>query len=395
MLRKGLKLKANIFRDFSSKTILHSGLYELKLFEQMQTECLMTGLVDFANLGDIFGSLFKYRVMDLQAISWMLWQSLSFLVKLLVNSINCFLIDVTNMLASCGSSLINNVSNVFQAGSSVPVLDVLSIDCIFCDIGFVNKQLVKNRSGEINVYTDESIMGLGFVGTCGGTTAYFSDIDLSNLLVSWNKVKRHLGVVGNKHANFFASAATKSKFVLSVSITYCFIVVKGRPVSENACYSVRSLFEAVSFVGWKSKYTSVAVNVNLNKLIDMCWTFSIWHSDDRIYSGFFSSVSMTLRSYFMKALHYQLLIVKRKKLYRMCYPNILCIWCGLVKDFYYIFLCIKDSIVKEKLISDIIGKWADLLSVGSVDCTMTWFLHEAESFGCLYIALAKDFIIKE
>ncbi|KAG9300972.1 hypothetical protein G9A89_005030 [Geosiphon pyriformis] len=121
-------------------------------------------------------------------------QPLSFLVKLSVNSINCFLVSVTNTLVLCESSLVNNISNVFQSGVSVPVTNVLGVKkldpkgrvsgwFIFL-VSFISSggladisALVHHSISDIHLY--ESVKDLGSVGTCGGATAYFSYVDLS------------------------------------------------------------------------------------------------------------------------------------------------------------------------------------------------------------------------
>ncbi|KAG9299454.1 hypothetical protein G9A89_009407 [Geosiphon pyriformis] len=115
---------------------------------------------------------------------------------------------------------------------------------------------------------DRLVKSLRSVSICGNTAAYFSDINLSIAAIVFtldcipalssvilfldsqaflnmcvlvgNCVKEHSGVVDNKHANFFTGAIIKSKFVLSVEISYCFLVIKGRSVSGNTYCFVRN-----------------------------------------------------------------------------------------------------------------------------------------------------------
>ncbi|KAG9294280.1 hypothetical protein G9A89_021639 [Geosiphon pyriformis] len=407
--------------------------------------------------------------MNLQAISWMVWQSLSFPVTLSINLTNCFLANVINTLLLYGSFLINNVPNVFQSGIGVFVVDILDVktylsvvkllrrfgivfanqllnhhsmcfkwsmfrrwkrldprghipnwfvstikfiedsgmngsDAVVCcftpndflyNFGFTNECLVQSGSGIIDIYTNGSVKNLRSVGACGGAVAYFpcANLDvgvriyslLSSTLVELQaialaldcipalssvvlhmdsqtfldicaslnfKIKSHSGIVGNEHANFFVDAATDSKFVLPISVMHHFFAVKGRPVSSNARRFVKCLFDA------ESRCTEYAVNLDLN------------HPDGSICSGFSSSASAALRSYFIKALHHCLSTAKRKRVYKLSYPNILCICCSLTNDSNHIFLCKKDSDTKKELIFNMISSWTDILGTGYIGCSV-------------------------
>ncbi|KAG9299499.1 hypothetical protein G9A89_020670 [Geosiphon pyriformis] len=65
------------------------------------------------------------------------------------------------------------------------------------------------------------------------------------LLITWNKVKGHFGVVKNEHINFYANAAVISKSFLPLMVPYHFLNVEGRLVSKNACYVAKKLFNTV------------------------------------------------------------------------------------------------------------------------------------------------------
>ncbi|KAG9292150.1 hypothetical protein G9A89_005294 [Geosiphon pyriformis] len=49
----------------------------------------------------------------------------------------------------------------------------------FCDVGFVAERLITSGSNSVEVYTDSSVKGFGFVNVCGGAAAYFPDADIS------------------------------------------------------------------------------------------------------------------------------------------------------------------------------------------------------------------------
>ncbi|KAG9292631.1 hypothetical protein G9A89_007003 [Geosiphon pyriformis] len=192
-------------KNFPNETLYHPELYGLRLFEQVLAENLLAGLVKFTNANGILSKLFKHRAMELQATSWMPQYSLKFLIKLLVNSVNCFLAGTTCALKLCNLSL--------GAGNSIAVLDVLGFEyylsiakflkkygVVFwkkldprdlvpvwfaslvkfivedgllnsimlsphsiltnspCDFGYVSEHLLNSRLGSITVYTDGSLM---------------------------------------------------------------------------------------------------------------------------------------------------------------------------------------------------------------------------------------------
>ncbi|KAG9307303.1 hypothetical protein G9A89_017131 [Geosiphon pyriformis] len=271
---------------------------------------------------------------------------------------------------------------------------------------FTNSCLVQFGSGIRDIYTDGLVKNLGSVSACNGATAYFLCVNLDvsirvygllsstlaelqaiaftldcvlasssvvlymdsqtslgicaslncsvdsdfckkcriekehiystiiskNLSVAWVKIKSHSVIVGNKHADFFADAATNLKFVLLNGMMYYFLAVKGRPVLDNA----------------------------------------FWHPDDSICSGFSSSAFTVLRSYFIKALHHHLPTVKRKRLYKLSYPSILCIHCGFTDDSDHVFLCEKNTDAKKKLISNMVSNWANVLGTGYAGCSINW-----------------------
>ncbi|KAG9287667.1 hypothetical protein G9A89_004014 [Geosiphon pyriformis] len=128
LLRKNLKLKTNLPRNFSNEAIFHFKLYGLKTFGQLQAENSLANLALFANLKSILGRLFKHRAIDLQAISWMPQQLLNFPVMLSLDPVNFFLAGVTNTLALCKISLSNNLPNVFRVSSGILVVEVLGSD---------------------------------------------------------------------------------------------------------------------------------------------------------------------------------------------------------------------------------------------------------------------------
>ncbi|KAG9302048.1 hypothetical protein G9A89_021092 [Geosiphon pyriformis] len=94
-----------------------------------------------------------------------------------------------------------------------------------------------------------------------------------DLLVSWNKVKGNSGVVKNECADFYADIAVTSKFFLPIVIPYCFLVVEGRPVSGNAHYVAKKLFNVIHSVGWETRCISSIISAGLSDCFNKARTF--------------------------------------------------------------------------------------------------------------------------
>ncbi|KAG9289171.1 hypothetical protein G9A89_022480 [Geosiphon pyriformis] len=450
LLRKSLKLKANLPKNFSNKQLLAKNS--------------LANFVLFANSVSVLSNLFKHHVMDLQVISWMLWNPFNFLITLPINSVDCFLAGMTNTLLLCGLSLESSAKNMFYASSSVAAADVLGLNVYikvntfyrwkkldprgltpdwfislvnfiesgglvggsnllqllsskFCsyDASYVRDHLGQAGSDIIHVYINSSVRNLGFPSVYSDTAVYFLAAIgvgvrilslLSSMLIEMqvitlvldcipSHIKDHTGVISNEYANFFTSAATGSNFILPVKMSHHFLSIEDRPLSDNAYHIIRKLYEAVNLVGWKSKYTNSMVDESLSGLIDKHHTFNVWHMDGQIRSGYTSSDSAILHSYFMKALYHQLPVAKRKRLYDSDYPSVLCIQYGLLEDLDHMFVCVSNVDTCKNLISDAIKDWTILLDVCVTCGIMVCSLHETMSSNHLYMSLFKDFMLKK
>ncbi|KAG9290204.1 hypothetical protein G9A89_022180 [Geosiphon pyriformis] len=130
-----------------------------------------------------------------------------------------------------------------------------------CDFGYIGRHLLNSELGSITVYTDSSIKDLDLVQACDGAAAYFPDVNTS--VGFRNKVKGHSGVIGNKRADFYTNTTVTSEFFLSLVVSYCFLNVEDRPVSENTCHVTKKLFNAVHFVGWKARCVGSVISMDL------------------------------------------------------------------------------------------------------------------------------------
>ncbi|KAG9297496.1 hypothetical protein G9A89_020898 [Geosiphon pyriformis] len=491
LLRKGLKFKANLPKNFPSEVLHHSEFYEMKTFKQVLTENLLTNLVNFANASRILDTLASSTFSDYIAC-------LSF--ELFSGAIHAF--------ASCNLFL--------SAGSSIPILDVLGLDIYIsvvkslkwygfvfanqilnqrlistwfmflsdfvrnsglgggmalasyyacanmsCKVSFISEHVFVSGSNFIEVYTDSSVKGMGTIGACSGTAVYFPVVDmsirvkvhglLSSTLVElqaitlalecvpaysiitlytdsqvsldicelgvsasgpdfhkkcWLEKKHicysiskknllgHSGVVGNEQTDFFANTAVTSKSVFSFNVLCHFFGVKNQPILDNVCHFVRSLFNVISFANWEFKCTSGVVDKDVICTVDMNRSFSVWHPDNKIWSGYTSSSSASLYSYLMKSLHCYLPVTMKKRLYNSKYPSVLCIRCGLVENLDHFFLCVQDDGTREALLLATRVKWCEMVGCLVIENIVIKSFCEAGSAGGLYMMLAKEFVLK-
>ncbi|KAG9304928.1 hypothetical protein G9A89_003096 [Geosiphon pyriformis] len=430
-------------RILNIATLYYPELYGLKTFEQVMSENMLAGLVKFANTDRIFGELFEHRALELQATSWMPQHLFKFLIKLLVNSANCFLAGTTHVLKLCNLLLSSDLSDVFQARNCVAILNVLGFEAYLgikrldprdpvpvwfaslvkfiiggdlsnsellslhsapagfsCDFSYVSKHLLNSGLGSIPVYTNGSVKNLGLLCACDGAATYFLNVDtgvrvkmdglLSSTLAEMQAIALALECMPISHS---VDLYTDSQASLDI-LPYQFLIVEGKSVFENAHHIAKKLFNAVYTVGWEARCVDSVVNMGLDNYFDKARIFCVWHPDDRIKSGHTSTALATLWSYLMKTLHYCLPVAKRKKMYNLSYSSIACIWCGLVEDSDHVFSCDHDVDVRNTLLSDANLEWDVLLGASANGNAIAGSLNETASSMDLYIVLAKGFVLK-
>ncbi|KAG9288545.1 hypothetical protein G9A89_006041 [Geosiphon pyriformis] len=295
MVRKSLRSKAGLPKDFPNKTLYHSSLYSLKLFEQVQSERKLALLVFFSNACGILGHLFEHRFLDLQVLGWLPLNLLQHFVKLRISPINNFLAGVMRILLENGLSLTNNLPSAFHGSGRFPISDILDY-FLFYDFtsgqerksvgledilvvekigseNFINEHasveivsvsdyvlpvlnilnfeafacvhggLLEVWSNCIKVYTDGSLKGAGSVKIVSDAAAYFpaTDIDIGV------RIQRLLFSTLAK----LQAIALVLECILFFSITYC-----------------QSHQEKNIFVRWVKvkKHSRVLGNVKANKL---------------------------------------------------------------------------------------------------------------------------------
>ncbi|KAG9304468.1 hypothetical protein G9A89_020032 [Geosiphon pyriformis] len=276
-----------------------------------------------------------------------------------------------------------------------------------------------NICDEIDVYTDGSLRSLGTFQMACGAAVYFPSlnkgleveavalalecisvsvsvalhmdkrrhvvnlIESKDLTVHWIKVKGYAGIAGNVLANVLAEQTAHSGVSLSARINYRYVVADDRPVSGNACHFVRDIFCSICKFQWEVGPGQRVVSCLFGLVVDWNSTALVWHPDFHMLSGSMCQATAALHTYFMKAVHFRLPVVVRKKLYNKVYSGVSCLFCGDVELPDHGFTCVKDASVQLDILGDFGGLWRTLmnLSLGVSDVG-------------LYSVFCKGFVLK-
>ncbi|KAG9291835.1 hypothetical protein G9A89_012120 [Geosiphon pyriformis] len=133
-----------------------------------------------------------------------------------------------------------------------------------------------------------------------------------NLNVNWCKVKGHLGVSGNKHADKLARAVALSSWNLLYFISKHYLRVGGAAISGNSKHFVWNVFQSVYCTHWEIGSGLWMVMDSLCVDIDWFRSLLVWHPDSYMAVGFTSKWTAGFWTYFMKALHLWLPVVMHK-----------------------------------------------------------------------------------
>ncbi|KAG9286053.1 hypothetical protein G9A89_022730 [Geosiphon pyriformis] len=398
-------------------TLHHLFLYDLKSFEQLQSKFKLASVLNFLNAGIIFGRLFNHRSLDLQVLSWLLIHLLCYLVKLHVNPVNNFLASVIKIFLNCDMSLSNFFFTAFHfigalslVGSS-HVIGLQSLnDCGLGGVSRLRQCLSATDLDVINVYMNGSLRNLGFYEMKCGAAAYFSDLDLSigigigglaivlalecvpldssvataldACIAELALIKRHSGVLDNKHADVLASLAAGSNLVLPILIKEKYIKTDEMGVFSNIQHIE---------VGPSSN----VVNKNLVGNMNWIHTALIWHSNSHIMTGFTCKSMANLHSYFLKALHHYLPVAVQKCLYNRAYPSVLCLYCKEVESSDHLFVCLFNFGAHKDLLALYLANWYVVSSLGVFFSQVLQMLSLCASDNVLYITVSKSFLFKK
>ncbi|KAG9302650.1 hypothetical protein G9A89_007354 [Geosiphon pyriformis] len=193
-------------------------------------------------------------------------------------------------------------------------------------------------------------------------------------VVSWHKVKRHSGIVGNECADKLAGLAVSSSLVLFVLVRERFIMATG---------------EAEVGPGFN------VVNDSLLGDVDWFCTASVWHSDSHMAASFTSKSTADLHSYFLKALYHCLPVAVQKRLYSKVYPNILCLYCGEVESSDHSFVCTFDSDAHKSILKSYLAKWQSVSGLGLHSSRVSQVLFLCTFDDMLYTTMGKGFVFRD
>ncbi|KAG9307175.1 hypothetical protein G9A89_017003 [Geosiphon pyriformis] len=194
---------------------------------------------------------------------------------------------------------------------------------------------------------------------------------LKELSVFWHKIKEHLGVADNEHADKLANLAASSDLVLLVLVKEIFIKTGEMAMSGNEAGS-----------------GSAVISKDMIGNVD-------WHPDLYMAAGFINKSTTNLQSYFLKALYHCLLVAVQKHLYNKDYPSVLCLYYGEVKSSDHFFVCVFDSEVHKNLLAFYLAKWCAVSGLGLYLSQISQMLSLCISDDELYTTLNKDFLFRD
>ncbi|KAG9295050.1 hypothetical protein G9A89_017844 [Geosiphon pyriformis] len=372
-------------KDFPNKTLYHPFLYDLKSFEQLQTECKVASVLCFSNAGSVLGRLFNYSPVN-NFLAGVIRIFLDYNLSLDNLSVFAFcFLGGTPISTILEASLFYNKTfyhwKRLDLKGSVPWWFTLTMDV--CSSGAVfrlGQYLSSANMGVVSVYTDGSLGNLDLdlgIGAKVGRLVSLTMVELQAIALALVCVPSDSSVV----------VYSDSQTVLDVCVAESALV---SPDFHNCCWikwhSIINLIRGKRFnVSWHKikrhsdiidnehadELASLVANSSLalpvlvkkrfikaggvssgfnviddNLLGDVDWfcTALVWHSNSYMATGFISKSMAGLHSYFLKTFHHCLLIAVWKHLYSKVYPSVSCLYCGKVESSDHFFVCMFDSV---------------------------------------------------
>ncbi|KAG9284890.1 hypothetical protein G9A89_003813 [Geosiphon pyriformis] len=139
------------------------------------------------------------------------------------------------------------LNGVMSPSASPPFMDIYASSDILQSHKFeiIGNNLLCVDAAHLFVFTDGSLSGLGTLDMKAGTAAYFEDIDLGL------RIKGHLDVLGNKHADALAKSVVLSGWHLPYLVGEKFLRVGSTVVFGNSKHFVCGVFQSVHQVCWE------------------------------------------------------------------------------------------------------------------------------------------------
>ncbi|KAG9291552.1 hypothetical protein G9A89_021971 [Geosiphon pyriformis] len=230
--------------------------------------------------------------------------------------------------ASCRAGAVTYFENI-GLGLGVSVLDLMSstlaklqaialaFECVLSS-SFV--QLFSDSQSALNACKSElSLVSSDFHNQCWVEHHHIVNVICSkNLKISWHKVKSHFGISENKCTDAITSTASFSDWCLPPHLDKHFLTTDSNIVFGNSRHFVRDVYHSVCHTHWEvgsgSKFLAGSLLSEVN-----------WFHLSLV---FISKPLADAHTYFIKALHYWLLIAVQKCLYNKLYSSVLCLYCG-------------------------------------------------------------------
>ncbi|KAG9300026.1 hypothetical protein G9A89_009754 [Geosiphon pyriformis] len=216
-----------------------------------------------------------------------------------------------------------------------------------------------------------------------------------NLMVEWHKVKGHSGVIGNERADAIAGASSHLGWFLPSQLHVCFLLADGGTVSGNFRHFVCDIFCSVSRAHWEIGSGSKFLPASLVMDIDWSCSSLVWHPDSHMAAGHTSKCTADVHSFFIKALHHQLPVAIRKRLYNRRYPSILCLYCGEVETSDHVFFCKVDESAHLQILVTCSNSWMVLSGLSLSSSCVLQLLSSCASDVSVFTALFKGFVFSE
>ncbi|KAG9284353.1 hypothetical protein G9A89_023610 [Geosiphon pyriformis] len=225
-------------------------------------------------------------------------------------------------------------SVVFLSGaplSSLALCGVGPIDiCGSDDFVSVCDHLSRVGANNLSVYTDGLMKNLGTTGCRAGAVAFFEDIDLG------------LGVhVQGLILSTLAELQTIALALECVPVDHSVCLFLDSQAALDACKS------EINLAHWEVGSGSGFLAGDLHSDVNWLTSSGVWHLDLHMATGFTSRHTVDIRTYLMKALHYQLPIAVRKCIYDKCYSSVLCLYCGKMEVSNHVFSCMIDDAARR------------------------------------------------
>ncbi|KAG9299839.1 hypothetical protein G9A89_003383 [Geosiphon pyriformis] len=183
-------------------------------------------------------------------------------------------------------------------------------------------------------------------------------------------------VLSNIKADELASKTTTSSFTLSVGIQKWFLVAENTAMSGNAHHFICNIYQSICHAHWKTgSGHDVIPNIMLKK--------------------FTSRKSANLCTYLIKAVHRQLPMAVKKKLYDKNYPEILCLLYSEMELLDHVFTYSGNTVFQVEILAKAANKWTSLTDSSCSPGSNVLYLFSLCSLDIgLYAAICKGFVLR-